>query len=268
EHIIGAVGHIALAISEEDNLIFTQAPEGLAFVQRDDLSNQTYYSDEIGLSDVSIHKIAIDKELKLLYIGYLMGVDVLNYSKMPLQAQPILSSVLANMVLTDFIKVDPITHYVWITTQSDGVFVYNPISGLFVDTLGYNLPSPSVGIVTVDVNSTINKVYLGTEQGVFVLDTLTNASSWLTTNEGLPYNYTKVIKSCPEVDKIFMSTFNIATGRCGGLSVLFLNGTIKNYNWTDNTPGIYPRVIYDIALDPIRELGYIASPYSTSAEYG
>ncbi|MHA1551685.1 MAG: hypothetical protein ACTSQC_07050 [Candidatus Heimdallarchaeaceae archaeon] len=269
EHIIGAVGHTALAISEEDNLIFTQAPEGLAFIQRDDLSNQTYYSEEIGLSDVSISKIAIDKELKLLYIGYLMGVDVLNYSEMPLQAYPILGSVLANMVLTDFIKVDPVTHYVWITTQSDGVFVYDPISGIFVDTSGYNLPSPSVGIVTVEVNSTINKVYLGTEQGVFVLDTLTNTSSWITTNEGLPYNYTKVIKSCPEADKIFMSTFNIATERCGGLSVLFLsNDTIKNYNWTDNTPDINPRVIFDITLDPIRELGYIASPYSPSAEYG
>ncbi|MHA1482937.1 MAG: hypothetical protein ACTSQA_05830, partial [Candidatus Heimdallarchaeaceae archaeon] len=92
----------------------------------------------------------------------------------------------------------------------------DPISGIFVDTSGYNLPSPSVGIVTVEVNSTINKVYLGTEQGVFVLDTLTNTSSWITTNEGLPYNYTKVIKSCPEADKIFMSTFNIATERCGG----------------------------------------------------
>ncbi|MHA2309364.1 MAG: hypothetical protein ACXABJ_08815, partial [Candidatus Heimdallarchaeaceae archaeon] len=50
EHIYGPPGHVGLAVSEEDNLIFTNAPEGLAVIQRDDLSNQTVYTDEIGLT--------------------------------------------------------------------------------------------------------------------------------------------------------------------------------------------------------------------------
>ena len=44
DHIYGAAGHIALAIDEEENLIFTNIAEGLAFIQRDDLTNITIYS--------------------------------------------------------------------------------------------------------------------------------------------------------------------------------------------------------------------------------
>ena len=265
DHIYGATGHIALAISEEDNLIFTNIAEGIAFIQRDDLTNITIYSEEIGLSDISVHYMAIDKELKLLYIGNLFGVDVLNYTEKPLQAHPVITGITTNYEQSDFISVDPATHYVWIVSQSNGLYVYDPIHDREVDVSGYGVPSKEM--FSVDVNTTANLALIGTEDGVIRIDTSTNTSSWITTNQGLPYNFTKEIQACPEIEKVFMGTFHATTKVCGGLSVLFLNNdTIKTFNWTQ-TP-YEPRQIFDIAIDPIRELGYMVSPYKAEAEWG
>lgn len=265
EHIYGASGHIALAIGEEENLIFTNIAEGIAFIQRDDLSNITIYSEEIGLSDQSVQYMAIDTELKLLYIGNLYGVDVLNYTQHPLQAEPIITGVAVNQVQADFISVDPETHYVWIVSQSHGLYVYDPINEIEVDVSGYSIPS--LEMYVVDVNTTANLALIGTKQGVLKIDTSTNTSSWITTNQGLPYNFTREIQSCPEEERVFMATFHETTKVCGGLSVLFLNNdTVKNYNWTQ-TPW-EPRQMFDIAVDPVRKLGYIVSPYKQEAECG
>jgi len=96
DHIYGNPGHTALAVSEDDNLIFTNAYEGIAFVQLDDLTNSTIYKEEIGLTDVQVTNIEIDVDLKLLYIGSVMGVDILNYSKTPLAATPLITGVATN----------------------------------------------------------------------------------------------------------------------------------------------------------------------------
>jgi hypothetical protein len=268
EHIFGPPGHYALAISEEDNLIFTNAYEGIAVLPRDDLTNQTIYTEEIGLQDVTVYSLEVDADLKLLYIGYVTGVDVLNYSKLPYQAEPILESVMTNLDFGDFIKVDPVTHYVWIVTTSNGLHVYDPINDRMVDTSGYSLPSPTVTMLTIDVNSTINRVFIGTKtQGMFYIDTLANTTHWVSTTEGLPYDFVRVVDACPEKDKIFLSTFHAGTSVSGGLSVFFLsNSSVNTYNWTGLT--YYPRAIFDIECDVQRDLGYLASPYTANAEYG
>ena len=268
EHIFGPPGHYALAISEEDNLIFTNAYEGIAIIQRDDLTNQTIYTEEIGLQDVTVYSLEVDPDLKLLYIGYVTGVDVLNYSQLPYQAEPILESVMTNLDFGDFIKVDPVTHYVWIVTTSNGLHVYDPINDRMVDTSGYDIPSPTVTMLTVDVNSTIDRVFVGTKtQGMFYIDTFTNSTHWVQTSEGLPYDFVRVVDACPEVDKIFISTFHAGTSVSGGLSVFFLsNSSVSNYIWTGLT--YYPRAIFDIECDVQRNLGYLASPYTANAEYG
>ncbi|MHA1259603.1 MAG: hypothetical protein ACTSRO_08185 [Candidatus Heimdallarchaeaceae archaeon] len=86
DHLYGSPGQTSLAISEEDNLIFTNAYEGIAFIQLDDLTNQTIYKDEIGLTDVQVANLEVDSDLKLLYVGSVFGVDVLNYTEKPLNA--------------------------------------------------------------------------------------------------------------------------------------------------------------------------------------
>ena len=90
DHKYGPPGYYGLAIDEEENLIFSNAPEGVAFIQRDNLSDQVVYRDEIGLQDVSVMNLEVDKDLKLLYVGSIQGVDVINYTHFPIQATPIL----------------------------------------------------------------------------------------------------------------------------------------------------------------------------------
>ncbi len=268
EHIFGPPGHIALAVSEEDNLIFTNAPEGLALIQRDDLSNQTVYKDEIGLTDVQIMNLEIDKDLKLLYIGSIQGVDVLNYSHTPLSATPILTGVATNFELGDFIDVDPVTHYVWIVTQSHGLIVYDPINNKTVDISGYNPPAATVKMLTVDVNSSESFAYIGTSVGVYKIDTSENTTRWYTTSDGLPNDYTRLVKYYPSLGKIFVATFDADTQICDGLSVIFPdNDTVKTYPYTQTTP-YYSRSILDLVCDTEEELGFIVSPYATDAEYG
>ncbi|MCE7742504.1 MAG: hypothetical protein GOP50_08575 [Candidatus Heimdallarchaeota archaeon] len=267
EHIYGPPGHVALAVSEEDNLIFTNAPEGLALIQRDDLTNQTVYKDEIGLTDVQIQNLEIDIDLKLLYIGSIQGVDVLNYTDTPLTATPILTGVATNFELGDFIDVDPFTHYVWIVTQSHGLIVYDPINDRQVDISGYNPPAATVKMLTVDVNSSESFAYIGTSVGVYKIDISENTTRWYTTSDGLPNDYSRLVKYYPSLGKIFVATFNETTNICDGLSVIFPdNDTIITYPYTQ-TP-YYSRSILDLVCDTEEELGFIVSPYSTNAEYG
>jgi len=267
DHIFGPPGHVALAISEEDNLIFTNAPEGLALIQLDDLTNQTVYTDEIGLTDVQIQNIEIDKDLKLLYIGSVQGVDVVNYSITPLAATPILTGVATNFELGDFIDVDPFTHYVWIVTQSHGLIVYDPINDRQVDISGYNPPAPSVKMLTVDVNSSESFAFIGTSVGVYKIDISENSTRWYTTSDGLPNDYSRIVKYYPILGKIFVATFNESTNICDGLSVIFAdNDTIKTYTYTQ-TP-YYLRSFLDLVCDTEEKLGFLVSPYSTNAESG
>lgn len=267
DHIFGPPGHVALAISEEDNLIFTNAPEGLALIQLDDLTNQTVYTDEIGLTDVQIQNIEIDKDLKLLYIGSVQGVDVVNYSITPLSATPILTGVATNFELGDFIDVDPFTHYVWIVTQSHGLIVYDPIHDRQVDISGYNPPASSVKMLTVDVNSSESFAFIGTSVGVYKIDISENSTRWYTTSDGLPNDYSRIVKYYPILGKIFVATFNESTNICDGLSVIFPdNDTVKTYTYTQ-TP-YYSRSFLDLVCDTEKRLGFIVSPYSTNAESG
>jgi len=267
EHIYGPPGHVALAVSEEDNLIFTNAPEGLAVIQRDDISNQTIYKDEIGLTDVQIQNLEIDKELKLLYIGSIQGVDVLNYTEFPLTATPILTGVATNFELGDFIDVDPYTHYVWIVTQSHGLIVYDPLHDRMVDISGYNAPSPTVKMLTVDVNSSESYAYIGTSVGVWELEISENSTKWYTTSQGLPNDFTKIVKYYPILGKIFVVTFEESSNICDGLSVIFTdNDTIRTYNYTQAP--YYSRSFLDLVCDTEEELGFLVSPYSTNAECG
>ena len=267
EHIYGSPGHVALAVSEEDNLIFTNAPEGLALIQRDDLSNMTVYKDEIGLTDVQIQNLEIDKELKLLYIGSVQGVDILNYSNTPLTATPILTGVATNFELGDFIDVDPFTHYAWIVTQSHGLIVYDPINDRQVDISGYNPPAASVKMLTVDVNSSESFAFIGTSVGVYKIDMSDNTTKWYTTSQGLPNDYSKLVKYYPSLGKIFVATFDESTGVCDGISVIFSdNETIMTFPFTQ-TP-YYSRAVLDLVCDTERELGFIVSPYATNAESG
>ncbi|TFG10475.1 hypothetical protein EU534_00945 [Candidatus Heimdallarchaeota archaeon] len=268
EHIYGPPGHIALAVSEEDNLIFTNAPEGLAVIQRDDITNQTIYKDEIGLTDVHIQNLEIDTDLKLLYIGSVFGVDILNYSKMPLSATPLLTEAPTNYELGDFIDVDPVTHYAWIVTQDLGLVVYDPINDRQVDISGYNAPSHTVKMLTVDVNSSEDYAYIGTAVGVWELEISANATTWYTTSQGLPNDYSRLVKYYPILGKIFVATFDSDTNICDGLSVIFTdNDTIKTYPYTAGTT-YYSRSILDLVCDTEEELGFIVSPYATNAEYG
>lgn len=267
EHIYGPPGHVGLAVSEEDNLIFTNAPEGLALIQRDDLSNQTVYTDEIGLTDVQIQNLEIDKDLKLLYIGSVQGVDILNYSQKPLSATPLLTGVATNFELGDFIDVDPVNHLVWIVTQSNGLYVYDPIKDTFADISGYNPPAPSVKMLTVDVNSSEGFAFIGTSVGVYKIDFSDNdTQEWITTSEGLIHDYTKLVKYYPSLGMTFIVTYDEPTSICDGLSVLFDNGTIMTFNYTQGT--YYSRAILDLVCDPVNELGFIVSPYTTNAESG
>lgn len=267
EHIYGSPGHVALAVSEEDNLIFTNAPEGLALIQRDDLSNMTVYKDEIGLTDVQIQNLEIDKELKLLYIGSVQGVDILNYSNTPLTATPILTGVATNFELGDFIDVDPFTHYAWIVTQSHGLIVYDPINDRQVDISGYNPPAASVKMLTVDVNSSESFAFIGTSVGVYKIDMSDNTTKWYTTSQGLPNDYSKLVKYYPSLGKIFVATFDESTGVCDGINVIFSdNETIMTFPFTQ-TP-YYSRAVLDLVCDTERELGFIVSPYATNAESG
>ncbi len=267
EHIYGPPGHVALAVSEEDNLIFTNAPEGLALIQRDDLSNMTIYKDEIGLTDVQIQNLEIDKELKLLYIGSVQGVDILNYSDTPLTVTPILTNVATNFELGDFIDVDPFTHYAWIVTQSHGLIVYDPINDRQVDISGYNPPAASVKMLTVDVNSSEAFAYIGTSVGVYRIDISENTTKWYTTSQGLPNDYSKLVKYYPSLGKTFVATFDEGTGVCDGISVIFTdNDTIMTFPYTQ-TP-YYSRSVLDLVCDTERELGFIVSPYATNAESG
>jgi len=265
DHIYGPPGHVALAISEEDNLIFTNAPEGLALIQLDDLTNQTVYKDEIGLTDVQIQNIEIDKDLKLLYIGSIQGVDVVNYSITPLSATPILTGVATNFELGDFIDVDPFTHYVWIVTQSHGLIVYDPIYDRQVDISGYNAPASSVKMLTVDVNSSESFAFIGTSVGVFKIDISENSTRWYTSSDGLPNDYSRLVKYYPILGKIFVATFNETTNICDGISVIFPdNDTIKTYNYTQAP--YYSRSFLDLVCDTEEKLGFAVSPYSTNAE--
>ena len=267
EHIYGSPGHVALAVSEEDNLIFTNAPEGLALIQRDDLSNMTVYKDEIGLTDVQIQNLEIDKELKLLYIGSVQGVDILNYSNTPLTATPILTGVATNFELGDFIDVDPFTHYAWIVTQSHGLIVYDPINDRQVDISGYHPPAASVKMLTVDVNSSESFAFIGTSVGVYKIDMSDNTTKWYTTSQGLPNDYSKLVKYYPSLGKIFVATFDESTGVCDGINVIFSdNETIMTFPFTQ-TP-YYSRAVLDLVCDTERELGFIVSPYATNAESG
>ncbi len=267
DHIYGPPGHVALAISEEDNLIFTNAPEGLALIQLDDLTNQTVYKDEIGLTDVQIQNIEIDKDLKLLYIGSIQGVDVVNYSITPLSATPILTGVATNFELGDFIDVDPFTHYVWIVTQSHGLIVYDPIYDRQVDISGYNAPASSVKMLTVDVNSSESFAFIGTSVGVFKIDISENSTRWYTSSDGLPNDYSRLVKYYPILGKIFVATFNETTNICDGISVIFPdNDTIKTYNYTQAP--YYSRSFLDLVCDTEEKLGFAVSPYSTNAESG
>ena len=268
EHIYGPPGHVALAVSEEDNLIFTNAPEGLAIIQRDDITNQTIYKDEIGLTDVQIQNLEIDKDLKLLYIGSVQGVDVLNYTDLPLNASPIVTGVATNFELGDFIDVDPYTHYVWIVTQSHGLIVYDPITDSQLDISGYNAPSPAVKMLTVDVNSTEDYAFIGTSVGVWELEISANATRWYTTSQGLPNDYSRLVKYYPILGKIFVATFDEDTNICDGLSVIFTdNDTIITFPYTAGT-SYYSRSILDLVCDTEEELGFMVSPYATNAESG
>lgn len=268
EHVYGPPGHVALAVSEEDNLIFTNAPEGLAVIQRDDITNQTIYKDEIGLTDVHIQNLEIDKDLKLLYIGSVFGVDVLNYSEIPLSATPILTGVSTNYELGDFIDVDPVTHYAWIVTQDLGLIVYDPIGDRQLDISGYNPPSNTVKMLAVDVNSSESYAYIGTSVGVWELEISENATRWYTTSQGLPNDYSRLVKYYPSLGKIFVATFDSDTNICDGLSVIFTdNNTIKTFPFTAGT-SYYSRSIIDLVCDTEKELGFIVSSYSTNAEYG
>ncbi|MCG3219765.1 MAG: hypothetical protein H7641_00160 [Candidatus Heimdallarchaeota archaeon] len=266
EHIYGPPGHVGLAVSEEDNLIFTNAPEGLALIQRDDLSNQTVYTDEIGLTDVQIQNLEIDKDLKLLYIGSIQGVDILNYSQKPLSATPLLTGVATNFELGDFIDVDPLNHMVWIVTQSHGLYVYDAIKDKFADISGYNPPAASVKMLTVDVNSLEGFAFIGTSVGVYKIDTTSNTTEWFTTSQGLLHDYTKLVKYYPSLGMTFIVTYDEPTAICDGLSVLFENNTIMTFNYTQSP--YYSRAILDLVCDPVNKLGFIVSPYTTNAESG
>ena len=233
----------------------------------DDISNQTIYKDEIGLTDVQIQNLEIDKDLKLLYIGSLQGVDALNYSQTPLTATPILTGVATNLELGDFIDVDPVTHYVWIVTQSHGLFVYDPINGRQVDVSGYNPPVPSVKMLSVDVNSSESFAFIGTSIGVYKINISENTTRWYTSSDGLPNDYSKLVKYYPSLGKIFVATFDSETQICDGLSVIFSNNdTIKTYPYTQSP--YYSRSFLDLVCDTEEELGFVVSPYATNAEAG
>ncbi|MCG3224218.1 MAG: hypothetical protein H7647_07105, partial [Candidatus Heimdallarchaeota archaeon] len=130
DHIYGNPGYTALAISEEDNLIFTNSYKGLALFQLDDLSNSSHYGIEIGLSEATIFDLEIDKDLKLLYISTVGSVDVLNYSIFPLQATTIATGNFGVFDLTKNVVVDHNTNIVWISSY-DGISAYDPIKGAF-----------------------------------------------------------------------------------------------------------------------------------------
>ncbi|MHA1667102.1 MAG: hypothetical protein ACTSUR_00485, partial [Candidatus Heimdallarchaeaceae archaeon] len=266
-HLYGSPGQTSLAISEEDNLIFTNAYEGIAFIQLDDLNNQTIYKDEIGLTDVQVANLEVDSDLKLLYVGSVFGVDVLNYTEKPLNATPLLTGIAMNFEIGDFIDIDPATHYAWIVSQSNGLYVYDPFTEKFADISGYNVPAASVEMLTVEVNTSAGYAFIGSKQGLYMVDTTTNTTYWFDNTKNLPYNEVKLVKYYPSLMKTFIATFHPSSGICGGMSVLNMSSlSIQNYNWTVNPYN--PRAIIDLAVDIDRELGYIASFYFDNAESG
>jgi hypothetical protein len=263
DQIYGNPGYTALAISEEDNLIFTNSYKGLALFQLDDLLNSSHYGIEIGLSEATIFDIEIDKDLKLLYISTIGSVDILNYSVFPLQATNIATGNFGVFDLTKNVVVDHDTNIAWISSN-DGVSAYDPIKGAFLDTSGY--PVPSSGIITLDISD--NYLFIGAEDGFYWIDMLTNTSQKYTTTDGLPYNEVSLVKYYPTENRTFITTKDPTpnTGLAGGLTVIFENETVETYNLTE--VGYNPLPIIDIAFDSSRELGYIASFISANTECG
>lgn len=263
DHIYGNPGYTALAISEEDNLIFTNSYKGLAFFQLDDLSNSSHYGIEIGLSEATIFDIEIDKDLKLLYISTIGSVDILNYSIFPLQAINIAVGDFGVFDLTKNVVVDPNTHIAWISSYGS-ISAYDPIKDAFLDTSGY--PVPPSGIITLDISD--DYLFIGAEDGFYWIDMLTNTSQKYTTTEGLPYNKVSLVKYYPTDNRTFITTKDPTpnTGLAGGLTVIFENETVETYNLTE--VGFNPLPVIDIAFDSSRELGYVASFIGASTECG
>ncbi|MHA1305326.1 MAG: hypothetical protein ACTSPI_16630, partial [Candidatus Heimdallarchaeaceae archaeon] len=268
--IYGSPGYTALAVSEEDNLIFTNSYKGLAFFQLDDLSNSTHYGVEIGLSEATIFDLEVDPELKLLYISTVGNVDVLNYSKTPLQAKNIISGNFGVFELTKNVIVDPETHYAWIASNN-WIKAYDPISESFVDLSAYDLPTEGITTIELKRNAKTTYLFIGTENGLIKLkvDDPNYSAQIYDTTDGLPYNKIKMIKHYPGGNRVFLSTVDSSpnSGLYGGLSVLFLdNDTTKNYNLTEL--GFNPLPVIDLTIDNSRGLGYIASFISGNTESG
>ncbi|MHA1827325.1 MAG: hypothetical protein ACTSX6_01620, partial [Candidatus Heimdallarchaeaceae archaeon] len=218
-------------------------------------------------TDVQVANLEVDSDLKLLYVGSVFGVDVLNYTEKPLNATPLLTGIAMNFEIGDFIDIDPATHYAWIVSQSNGLYVYDPFTEKFADISGYNVPAASVEMLTVEVNTSAGYAFIGSKQGLYMVDTTTNTTYWFDNTKNLPYNEVKLVKYYPSLMKTFIATFHPSSGICGGMSVLNMSSlSIQNYNWTVNPYN--PRAIIDLAVDVDRELGYIASFYFDNAESG
>ena len=265
EHIYGASGHYTIVISEEDNLIFTNSPIGLMLMELDDISNYTLYDgEEIGLLESYVQYLEIDTELKLLYVATIGGVDVINYTQTPLHASNILSEVLMNFNMTKSMDVDPTTHLLYITSQTEALTIYDPIHNKFADISGYAYPDAN--IYTVDVDHVSRKMYLGTSEGLCVINLDTNATQLYTTANGLLHNDVMLVRAYPTLGLTFCSTVDPSTGISDGLTVVFDNGTIRTFDYAPT--GMNPRSVNDIACDLNRGYGYIVSGAPINSETG
>jgi len=128
-----------------------------------------------------------------------------------------------------------------------------------MDTTGYNVPDPSTSMLTVEVNSTAAHAFIGTKEGFYMLNTLSNDTHWYNDDYDMPYNISRVLKYYPTKGYLLIGTFQDVTGICGGLTVFDTNIYVfmGTYNWTIDP--YYPRAIYDIEIDLDRDIGYIVS---------
>ncbi len=267
--IYGSPGHTALAISEEDNVIFTNSHKGLAVIQLDDLTNRSDYGIEIGLSESHIIGLAIDIELKLLYIETIISLDVLNYSRIPYEVEFIAHIGLGSLGFSTAhnMYVDPSTHYLWVAAPDTGLYIYDPINEKQVDHTEFDIPSD--GLLAIDQDEDNEIFYFGSTSGIYALNTTTNTTTHFSTDDGMAYNFTRLVKHSPEYNRLFFHTVDDSEemSLSGGLSVIFLNNnTVHNYTLT--TGDFNPMFVSSLVLDPLRDYGYVASFYTPNAECG
>jgi len=244
EELVNSSIH-SLDFDSVNNRLYVGTWQGLSIVEIDNLTVINITQGD-GLVGYNIHALALDYNRQLVYIGFFGGYGISTYNWSSGELNSFYPENSPNVIGIHDLIYEPVSDCLFIGSDPDGLFIHNLTTNTTISRNStHGLPSNQIRSLELDVDRNI--LYVGTHAGLAIYNIINDTFEIRTIDDGLVDYYVFNMKLDDASHVLYLGTWESC------LSVYDINNdTFTNYD----TGG---KAIADFALDPVRNLLYVAA---------